>query len=147
MDIHIVFDVIHKQVLRQRREGNPATPILVSEDTLEAIKDHMLKTTTVPPFKQGEKITFMGVELITPEEALRLEQETFRKIYAPNTASLKQEELKIVIKFEGKTTIASLIRDHEIVKSVKAYCSPCDKFKTQEGAIVAVTRLLEKAMR
>lgn len=82
-------------------------------------------------------------ETIQSQKA-RLEQETFRKIYAPNTASPKQEELKIVIKFEGKTTIASLIRDHEIVKSVKAYCSPCDKFKTQEGAIVAVTRLLEK---
>ena len=71
-------------------------------------------------------------------------QEEYNKQFLNNTASPKQEELKIVIKFEGKTTIASLIRDHEIVKSVKAYCSPCDKFKTQEGAIVAVTRLLEK---
>lgn len=51
---------------------------------------------------------------------------------------------RVVIRFIGETTTATLMHDYRAVKTAEAKCSPADQFQYGEGAKIAVERLFEK---
>lgn len=57
---------------------------------------------------------------------------------------MANEERKIVITTDGKTTRAALYDGHKIVKEAKAMCSKDDTFDFETGAKIAFERLTSK---
>lgn len=51
---------------------------------------------------------------------------------------------KLVIYKQGKTVIAKLLKDKQVIASAKAICSPNDPFDLLVGAQVALQRLVDK---
>lgn len=51
---------------------------------------------------------------------------------------------RVVIRFIGKTTTATLMHGDRAVKTAEAKCSPADQFQYGEGAKIAVERLFAK---
>ena len=51
---------------------------------------------------------------------------------------------RVVIRFIGETTTATLMHDYRAVKTAEAKCSPADQFQYGEGAKIAVGRLFAK---
>lgn len=56
----------------------------------------------------------------------------------------KENGLRVVIRFDGNVTTATLIRGGTVVKTATARCSPKDQYRHLEGARVAMERLFSK---
>lgn len=122
-------------------------------------KEHLEFITSAPKFNIGDRVKVQGatgctaryngrvftIKSVNPngENAFSETYYSVGEIYVVKESELvpADNEQKIVITTDGKTTVAKLYNGDTVVKEAKADCSPEDKFDFTQGAKLAFERL------